>query len=205
MAESDGSVTRWIEILKAGGQTAAEPLWERYFARLVRIADSKLNTARHLGVCADGEDAALSAIGSLFNGVSQGKYSQLSNRDDLWNLLVVLTARKAFDQIAKARTQKRGGGRVVNESVLETDPKNRSARKIEDLPGNEPTPEFTVMVLEQCRKLLEALPDDQFRNIAVWRMEGYTRQEIAQRLGCSARTVTYKLEYIRKAWESHER
>src|SRR5262249_61040066 len=31
---SDGSVTHWISLLKAGEQAAAQPLWEAYFQRL---------------------------------------------------------------------------------------------------------------------------------------------------------------------------
>ncbi|MBY0395335.1 MAG: LuxR C-terminal-related transcriptional regulator, partial [Thermoleophilia bacterium] len=53
-------------------------------------------------------------------------------------------------------------------------------------------------------RLLAALPDDQCRDIARWRMEGYNRQEIAERLDCSTRTVAYRLEYIRKIWEKME-
>ena len=69
-------------------------------------------------------------------------------------------------------------------------------------PGGVPTPEVAAMVLEQCRDLLAALPDEELREIAVWKMEGYTRQEIADRLKCSPRTIAYRLEYIRKAWEA---
>ena len=35
MAES---VTRWIDLLKAGDPAAAQPLWQRYFEQLVRLA-----------------------------------------------------------------------------------------------------------------------------------------------------------------------
>ena len=36
MADDDqGSVTQWLGELKAGGRSAAEPLWYRYFERLV--------------------------------------------------------------------------------------------------------------------------------------------------------------------------
>ena len=36
--EGGGSVTRWIGELKAGEPDAAQRLWERYFADLVRLA-----------------------------------------------------------------------------------------------------------------------------------------------------------------------
>ena len=205
MDENDGSVTRQLKDIMSGDLAAFDLLWARYYRRLVRIADAKLNSARHLGVAADGEDAALSAFGTFFKGIADGKFNQVSNRDELWRLLAVLTARKAIDQISRAKTRKRGGGRVLNASDLPAASAGLMADWAAALPGREPTPEFTLMVLEQCRMLLEALPDDRVLAIALWRMEGYSREEIAQKLGCSQRTVTYRLEYIRKAWETFER
>ena len=38
MTESHGSITHWIGALKAGDLAAAQPLWEHYFQRLVRLA-----------------------------------------------------------------------------------------------------------------------------------------------------------------------
>lgn len=200
MAENEGSVTQWIKNSKEGDPEAARSLWERYFTRMVRLANAKLNAARHLGLVEDGEDAALSAIDSLLGGLAQGKFTTLSDREDLWKLLVVITARKAYDQVERARTAKRGSGRVMVESAL--DPDGDGKWTLDALASREATPEFTAMVLEQCRALLAALPDDESREIAVWKMEGHTRQEIADRLACSSRTVAYRLEYIRKLWEN---
>ena len=41
-SQADGSVTRWIGDLKAGGDSAAQHLWERYFHRLVHLARARL-------------------------------------------------------------------------------------------------------------------------------------------------------------------
>ena len=41
------------------------------------------------------------------------------------------------------------------------------------------------MVAEETRRLLARLEDDQLRQIALDRMEGYTTEEIAERLGCA--------------------
>ena len=49
--------------------------------------------------------------------------------------------------------------------------------------------------------LLERLGNSTLQLIAVWRMEGYTTDEIATRLGCTRRTVARKLELIRDAWK----
>ena len=60
---STGSVTTWVEQLRAGNRAAAQQLWERYFSRLVNLARTKLRGLRRRA--ADEEDVALSAFDSL--------------------------------------------------------------------------------------------------------------------------------------------
>ena len=107
---SEGSVTRWITALKDGDEAAAQPLWERYYRRLVSLARQKLPNARRRQ--ADEEDVVQSAFHSFFQGVARGRFPQLHDRDNLWRLLVVITARKALDQIAQEHSKRRGGGTV---------------------------------------------------------------------------------------------
>ena len=45
---------------------------------------------------------------------------------------------------------------------------------------------------------------DSLRQVAVWKMEGYGNDEIAQKLDCSRRTVARKLEAIRIVWSKEE-
>jgi hypothetical protein len=66
----DGSVTRWIGDLKAGGDSAAQHLWARYFHRLVDLARSRLRSTPLAGAIEDEEDAALSAFDSFCRGVA---------------------------------------------------------------------------------------------------------------------------------------
>ena len=70
---------------------------------------------RRVGAAEDGEDAALSASESLCVGAAAGRFDRLTDRDDLWRLMVVITLRKVFDQVNRQRRQKRGGGKVVSE------------------------------------------------------------------------------------------
>jgi DNA-directed RNA polymerase specialized sigma24 family protein len=60
------------------------------------------------------------------------------------------------------------------------------------------------MMAEECRRLLDGLGDDALREVAVARMEGYTNDEIADRLGCARRTVARRLDLIRKTWMTEE-
>jgi len=196
-SEEDGSITCWIDQLRAGDQAAAQSLWERYFQRLVGLARVKLRA----GGDSDEEDAALSAFQSFCQGAARGRFPRLDDRHDPWRVLVTITARKAADQIERARSLKRGGGRLLDEAALDGPDPERRIGGLDQLPGPDPTPEFAAMVAEQYQHLLELLGDETLRSIAVWKLEGYTVKEIAQRLDRSERMVAYKLGLIRLRWE----
>lgn len=195
---SEGSVTRWITSLKGGDADAAQPLWERYYRRLVSLARQKLQSARRRG--ADEEDVVQSAFHSFFRGVSRGRFPQLHDRDNLWRLLVVITARKALDQVAREHSKRRGGGTVQGESRISPGRPGWEEAGIEQVVGEEPTPEFAAQVAEEYQRLLELLGDETLRRVAVWKMEGLTNDEVAARLDCSRRTVARKLDTIRIIW-----
>ena len=199
-----GSITRWLGDLKAGDPEAAQPLWERYYARLVRLARARLNLRRRSAAAEDEEDAALSAFHSFCEGAAHGRFPRLADRDDLWKLLVVITARKAGAQLQREGRHKRGGGRVVDAADLRDRDPSASAGDdlLDQVIGTEPTPEFAAMVAEEYRRLLDSLDDDELRRVALDRMEGYTTDEIAARLGCARRTVARRLDLIRKTWEA---
>jgi DNA-directed RNA polymerase specialized sigma24 family protein len=188
-----GSVTFWLGRLKAGDPAATQKLWEGYFQRLVRLARGRLQAAPRRA--ADEEDVALSAFDSFCRGVEEGRFPRLSDRDDLWQLLVLLTARKASNLVRLERRQRRGGGKVRNASAVGTD-----EPALDSLIGREPDPEFAVQVAEECRRLLERLEDSTLQAIAVWKMEGHTNEEIAGKLGRAVGTVERKLQLIRKIW-----
>jgi DNA-directed RNA polymerase specialized sigma24 family protein len=196
---SAGSVTIWIGRLQDGDPLAAQELWERYFRRLVGLARQKLQgTPRG---AADEEDVALSAFGSFCRGADEGRFPQLRDRDDLWQLLVAITAHKALDLVRHETRQKRGGGAVLDEAAL-VDPGRGDAEVsgIEQILGREPSPEFALQVAEECQRLLQCLGDDTLRSVALWKMEGYSNDEIAARLGRAPRTVARKLRRIRTLW-----
>jgi DNA-directed RNA polymerase specialized sigma24 family protein len=73
---------------------------------------------------------------------------------------------------------------------------------LEQVVGEEPTPEFAAQVAEEYQRLLDRLGDDSLRQVAVLKMEGCTNDEVAQRLDCSRRTVARKLETIRIIWST---
>jgi RNA polymerase sigma factor (sigma-70 family) len=201
---AQGSVTNWIGELKAGNHEAAQQLWERYFRRLVGLARKRLEGLRKRA--ADEEDVALSAFDSFCRGAERGRFPLLDDRDNLWQLLVVITARKAADLAQQERRQKRGGGKLQGESVLAGLPDSGGvAAGIEQVLGREPTPEYAAQVAEEWQRLLESLANPELRSVALWKMEGYTNDEIAAKLGRSVGTVERKLRLIRSLWEKESK
>jgi DNA-directed RNA polymerase specialized sigma24 family protein len=198
VTECHGSVTRFVGDLKTGDSEAAKGLWERYSEHLIRLARTKLQATSR--AVTDEEDVALSAFDSFCAGVARGRFPHLEDRDDLWKILVTITVRKSADLVRQANRQKRGNGRVLSAADLGGAGSSGERDPLALIAGPDPTPDFAVLVAEECRHLLGLLHDDGLRQIALDRMAGYNDEEIATRLGCSRRTVMRKLIRIRNAW-----
>jgi RNA polymerase sigma factor (sigma-70 family) len=192
----DGADTHWLELLKAGNRDAAQVIWERYFRLLVSFARERLGTASRRA--ADEEDVALSAFHSFCQGTERGRFPRLNDRKDLRTVLLMLIARKAAHQVRDEHCAKRGGGKVA----VETDLSRGDAESVvlDSLMAVDPTPERAAEAAEECRRLLDVLQSDDLRRIAVWQMEGYTVDEMADKLGCAPRTIARKLIEIRERW-----
>jgi RNA polymerase sigma factor (sigma-70 family) len=195
----EGSVTHWFEQVRESDSAAARALWERYFPQLVRLARDKLRGAPRRA--ADEEDVASSVMESLFRAAGEGRLPDLADRDDLWRLLLVMTARKVVDLKRHEARQRRGGGRVKGESALGGAGAAYDPAALAQVIGDAPTPEFATMMAEQYQRLLAGLDDPDLVALASAKLEGYTNEEIAERLGCSLRTVERRLHLIRKKWQ----
>src|SRR5262245_31900300 len=115
-SEAAGSVTQFFGRLRAGERGAADELWQRYCPRLLALARKTL--AGRLPRGADAEDAVQSAFVSFWQRAEGGKFVGAIDRNQLWNLLGLITVRKALKQLERERAEKRGGGRVVSERAL---------------------------------------------------------------------------------------
>jgi DNA-directed RNA polymerase specialized sigma24 family protein len=185
----EGSITRWIGRLKSGDAEAAQNLWENYFSRMVELARHRLQAAPRR--VADEEDVALSAFNSFCQGAKEGRFSRLADRNNLWPLLVAITAHKAVDLVRRENRQKRQG-----EAMALAD--------FDQLISQAPSPEFAAQVAEQLERLLallDATGDAELRPIALGKMHGESAAEIAQGLGCVRRTVERKLQVVARIWE----
>ena len=192
----DGSVSRWLEGLRAGDAADIERLWDRYFHHLVALAGTRL--PGHVRRDSDEEDVALGAFHSFCERAARGQFPRLDDRDDLWRLLSTITVRKAIRAVRHQARQKRGGGRVVGESALQLG--GEIDKGLAQFIDREPTPESAVQFAEDVERLLDDLGNATLRTIALRKLEGHSSTEIAAELGISARSVDRKLELIREIW-----
>ena len=192
------SISQWIENLKKGNSEAAQRLWERYAIELIKLARRRLkNSPKRV---ADEEDVAASVFRSLCRGAAAGRFEDLKNRDHLWWVLLAITKQKVTDHIRRESAQKRGAGRVQSESAFNANTDDSERFTLDRLIGEEPTPEFILMLEEQHQRLLGLLRDDRLRQIAIFRIEGFTIPEIADDLRVSTRSIERKLRLIRGVW-----
>jgi RNA polymerase sigma factor (sigma-70 family) len=196
---SGASVTQWIDRLKAGDRQAAQRLWERYFEQLVRQTRRWLRHAPRQA--ADEEDVALSAFDSVCRRAEQGRFPRLFDRKDLWQLLAVIAYRKTCNQIKHEIRRQPPGRRVYPFSELAACADGAEGELFAEMISREPGPEMAAQTAEECRRLLDGLGDETLRRVALWKLEGYTTEEIAPLLGRKRATVERKLHKIRLRWE----
>src|SRR5262245_14870288 len=138
---SSHSVTAWLNRLQDGDAAALDRLWDRYFLRLLALARQKLPAALQV---ANEEDVAVDAFASFWRGAQRGRFPELASRDNLWRLLVVLTARKA-SRLARA------AGRRPSVPLQDW--------AVEHLADAGPSPQLQAEASEQLRLLLQRLGD----------------------------------------------
>lgn len=191
----DDSISQWIHQIKAGDADAAGRLWDAYFERLSALARARIG--RFPKRLADEEDVALSVFASLCRGAARGNFPKLSDRDNLWSLLAVITSRKVCDYMTAERARKRGGGEVAAASDLAGDSSNVNC--LDAVLSREPTPEMAAVFAEECERLLGKL-DPELRQLAIGKMDGLSNEELARDLDCGLRTVERRLRLIRQTW-----
>lgn len=185
------NVSHWIDLVKAGNSAAANQIWHHYFDRLVRAVRARLYGQNR--AASDEEDIVLSVFDSFYNAAENGRFPDLSDRDDLWRLLLRMSARKVVDKRRHDMRQRRGGS-VKHVSLSGG---GEDGVLIEAI-GDEPSPEMVLMMQESVESFFSHLGVGQLRELAGAKLEGYSNTELAQRFGCSERTIERRLHLIRE-------
>jgi RNA polymerase sigma factor (sigma-70 family) len=200
---SDGSVTRLIQLLCSADAVerdlAARLIWRRYFRDLLELARNNLN--RRIRRREDEEDVLQSMYKSFCLRQQRGEFD-LAGRDALWKLLVTITLRKARNAAKKQMRDKRDVAR--EQTIADRDESESAHWALEQMDAAGPSPAEAALLNEALERRLEALADPELRQIALWRLEGYTNREIADRLQCTERSIERRLERIRSKWTSYD-
>jgi RNA polymerase sigma factor (sigma-70 family) len=200
----DGSVTRLIQLLRSGDPTerdlAARLIWRRYFQDLLELARNNLN--KRIRFREDEEDVLQSMYKSFCLRQQRGEFD-LADRDALWRLMVTITLRKARNAAKRHTRDKRDIAR--EQTIADRDDEGESARwALEQMDAAGPSPAEAAALNEALERRLEVLADPELRQIALWRLEGYTNREIAERLDRTERSVERRMERIRSQWTAYD-
>jgi ECF sigma factor len=192
-----GSITRWLDQFHANdantSNEAAAAIWQRYAPGLLALA--RRNLDQRLRQRVDEDDVLQSMYKSFCLRQQRGEFD-LASRDDLWHILVTITLRKVRNLAKQHGRERRDYHRERS-----AQPDQAPHEACEQLPADAPTPEEVAVFNEELKRRLQVLSSE-LRRIALWKLEGYTNEEIAgsDRLNCSLRTVERKLERIRGKW-----
>ena len=199
----DGSITRLIQLLRSDDAVerdlAARLIWRRYFRDLLELARNNLN--RRVRRREDEEDVLQSMYKSFCLRQQRGEFD-LAGRDALWKLLVTITLRKARNAAKKQMRDRRDIAR--EQTIADQDDGEAAQWALEQMDAAGPSPAEAAVLNEALERRLEALADPELRQIALWRLEGYTNREIADRLDCTERSIERRLERIRSKWTSYD-
>lgn len=189
------SITRWIHPLKSGDEFAAAAIWERFFQRLREYARAKLGTLARRAQ--DDEDLALSALHALCIGAREGRFRQLDNRHDIWQILMMIAARKASNVRRRIQVQRERGESDIADG--------NDTHDLAQLFDSNPSADFFDSLNLHCDELLGSL-DAKLRDVALLKLSGHSNQEIAKLRGRGITTIERYLRLIRQIWsEGDER
>jgi DNA-directed RNA polymerase specialized sigma24 family protein len=193
------SVTEWLAALKSERSIAAGRLWDRYVEKLARLARRRLRAFPRR--VADEDDVVLEVFADFIRGVQQQRFQRLNDRHDLWQVLAMLTERKAIGLIRRESAAKRGQGRVHGESAFDGSSKRSGQAGIAHVVARDPDPQFAAELADLLGHLMKLLDDDLLRSLARDNLAGYTQQEMTKRHGISLPTVQRKLKLIAEKWQ----
>jgi DNA-directed RNA polymerase specialized sigma24 family protein len=185
------NISHWINLVKRGDSAAATRIWQHYFDRLVRSVRARLYGQNR--AVSDEEDIVLSVFDSFYDAAENGRFPDLSDRDDLWRLLLRMAARKVVDKRRHDQRQRRGGKVGIHSLDAPADDQT-----VIEAIGDDPSPEMVLMMQESVEQLFSHLGVGPLRGLAGAKLEGYTNADLAQRFGCSERTIERRLNLIRE-------
>jgi RNA polymerase sigma factor (sigma-70 family) len=179
MSPQEEEERRLIDGLRAGDPQAVRRFCEQYGPLLERLADRHLGAAvrRRVGP----EDVAQSACRTFLRRARLGEF-RLGDSAELWRLLCAITLTKAREQARFHQRQRRGLDREVPLGAVP------AGAEGPDLRAAGPTPDEAAEFADLIEQLVADL-DEEERQVLDLKLQDFTNDEVAERLGCSERTV----------------
>ena len=165
--------------------------FERFTRRLIGLARRHLDERLQHKI--DPEDVVQSAYKSLYIRYGDELFASQS-AGDLWRLLALITVRKCADRVRYHTADCRDLSREVG-AALPDDPE-----PWREAVGREPTPEHAAVLAETVEHVLRNVDPDE-RPIIEMSLQGYSTQEVSQRIGRAERSVRRLRERVRKQLE----
>jgi hypothetical protein len=197
-----GTLTRFADDLRSPNDQvrdeAARYIWEEYSERLAAIARKRLS-----GWIAtrENEEDVLQNMFKSFCRLQQEASQGLRDRDELWGQLVLITVRK----VANVANRHTAACRDVRREVRSPAESQQDGRwptwTLDDVRDSTPSPDVVIALEEELKSLLSALSSEQ-KKVAILRMDGYTNEEIAKKVGRSVSAVELKFKIIRERLKS---
>ena len=175
-----------VELSRAGDQEAARKLFDEYVERLVALA--RRHISQRLASRIDPEDVVQSVFRTFFGRLKEGQF-HVADENDLCRLLVRITVHKTLRQVNFHRAAKR-------DPRQETGQGDWSREELLSVLTREPSPEVTVAFLDHLEHFLSQLRPQE-RQILEMRVQGFTNEEITDRLGIYERKIRRVLERVR--------
>ncbi|HEV2972452.1 MAG TPA: sigma-70 family RNA polymerase sigma factor [Pirellulales bacterium] len=180
-----------IDGLRDGTRTVVREFCDRYGKSLERLAEKHLTGGMRRRVGA--EDVVQSACRTFLRRAQIGEF-ELADAQGLWGLLCAITLTKVREQKRYHLRQKRGLDREVHPA--DVSPGNGA--RLFDRADSEPTPAEAAEFADQFTQLVAGL-DDEERQLVDLKLQQCTNEEIAERMGCSERTVRRILKRVQSA------
>lgn len=191
---NQGSVTRWIEQMRAGDRIAVNALSERYFKKLGNAARSRLH--KQAQTLHDKDDVANFVLEAVVRNISQGKYPDLQDRDDLWFLMLSITQCRISNILKRERSQKVQPTSLTSlTELLET-----YEGELSDLSLNSDPEQVAIEINDCWQELMRILPDDDFREIARLKLDFYSNRQISSMMKLTPKYIDRKVAEIQRMW-----
>ncbi len=177
----------WLEGLVRGDGPIVAEFWAAYGQRLQQLAASRLAPAlqRRVGP----EDVVQSVCRTFFRRAQAGEFA-LADSAALWRLLCGITLAKTRQKARFHRRKKRAVDRE-QDVILGSESRDAEYQPAAD----QPTPQQAAEFADELFHLMQQLDAEQ-QQLVELKLEQATNEEIAERMGCSERTVRRLLKRV---------